>query len=90
MAFQDSLLSGPSALHSLTHVRIDVSAHLSYIERPRFLGVVYDGLSSFKFDRALDVLPHSIPSLAYIAIMSCGSVTEAPTGANGFHGGNEE
>ncbi|KAM5531949.1 hypothetical protein V8D89_014383 [Ganoderma adspersum] len=86
----DSLVSGLRSLHRLTHIRIDISAHLSYVERPCFLVVVYDGLSSFKFDRVLDVLPRSIPSLSCIAVTSRGSVTQAPTRANGFQGGNEE
>lgn len=76
MAFQDSLLSGPSALHSLTHVRIVVSAQLVYIEKPSFLAVMHNSLSSFKFDRILDVLPRSIPSLLYIAITSIGSAAQ--------------
>lgn len=37
-----------------------------------------DGLSSFKFDRILDMLPNIIPALSYIAITSHGSACKPP------------
>ncbi|KAI1786134.1 hypothetical protein LXA43DRAFT_76903 [Ganoderma leucocontextum] len=75
-AILDSLLSELKSLRRLTHVRITMSAGITYYREPSSPDLIYDGLRSFKFDRLLAALPSALPALSHIFITSSGGVVK--------------